>query len=76
LTVNNGADASFVSKKSYRVSVGTMNLDDVEPGIMFSIPKIPERPSSRVASSRPFFGRLGLPPMMFDPQLGEPIEFV
>jgi len=31
---------------------------------------------SRVASSRPFFGRLGLPPMMFDPQLGEPIEFV
>jgi hypothetical protein len=32
--------------------------------------------NSRVASSRPFFGRLGLPPMMFDPQLGEPIEFV
>jgi hypothetical protein len=31
---------------------------------------------SRVASSRPLFGRLGLPPMMFDPQLGEPIELV
>jgi hypothetical protein len=32
--------------------------------------------NSRVASSRPLFGRLGLPPMMFDPQLGEPIELV
>jgi len=31
---------------------------------------------SRAASSRPLFGRLGLPPMMFDPQLGEPIELV
>ena len=31
---------------------------------------------SRVVSSRPLFGRLGFPPMMFDPQLGEPIEFV
>jgi hypothetical protein len=31
---------------------------------------------SRVESSRPLFGCLGLPPMTFDPQLGQPIELV
>jgi hypothetical protein len=34
------------------------------------------RISSRVASSRPFYRRLGLSLMVLNPRLGEPIEFV
>lgn len=53
-TVNDGADASFVLTQTFRTRVGNTNLDNIDPGIMFSVPKIPRRP--KIPSSHRYVG--------------------
>lgn len=53
-TVNDGADASFVLTETYRTRVGTTSLDNINPGIMFSVPKIPRRP--KIPSTNRYVG--------------------
>jgi hypothetical protein len=42
--VNEDADATFVSDKTYRTKLGYLSLDNISPDIMFSIPDRPKRP--------------------------------
>lgn len=74
------SELTFILKAHARATRKRGQLNRTSPESLPPRQKSQNRPfqrlSSRVTSSRPLFGRLGLPPMMFDPQLGEPIELV